>query len=297
MTRNLARALAFCAIAATPAASAATTGYVGILGGGPVYKQIPRNLIELKKSGFSELIVWSVEVNTAGDLNLNGEFPLTSAGAYVGAQTHPDFAADLAYIKRGSVKRITLSIGSSNYGDWEDIMALVNAQGVGPTSILYKDFAALKKALPIDAIDFDDENGYDALSTTKFALMLGTLGYKVTINPYTNNPYWISLVAGINAKTPGLVDGVHLQTFAGGEGNSPCSQWNFGNVPVFPGLSDQQSAPPFKAPIRAGAAVADWHKQCGVSGAWLWIFDQIAGSKAVAKYATDMNTAVGAATK
>ena len=73
-------------------------------------------------------IVWSVEVDTVGDLNLNGEFPLTSGGAYTGNQTFPDFPADLANIKKGTVKRITLSIGSSNYGDWEDIKALVDCR-------------------------------------------------------------------------------------------------------------------------------------------------------------------------
>ncbi|MGK3850840.1 hypothetical protein ABI057_15740, partial [Enterococcus faecium] len=84
----------------------------------------------------------------------------------------------------------------------------VDSQGTGPTSILYKDFAALRATLPIDAIDFDDENSYDAPSTERFALMLGKLGYKVTMNPYTNNSYWISTVAAINAKSPGLVDAI-----------------------------------------------------------------------------------------
>ena len=203
--------------------AAAQTGYVGILGGGPVYKHIPTNITELKKSGFNELIVWSVEVNSAGDLNLNGEFPLTSAGAYIGNETYPDFPADLAKIKRGTVMRVTFSVGSSNYGDWEDIKALVDSQGTGPNSILYKDFAALKAALPVDAIDFDDENGYDSASTIKFAVMLGKLGYNVTMNPYTNNSYWTSVVSQINTKRAGTVDGIHLQTFAGGGGNSPCS--------------------------------------------------------------------------
>src|SRR5581483_8925147 len=107
----------------------AQTGYVGILGGGPVYKHIPKNIDELKNSGFNELIVWSVEVGSTGDLNLNGEFPLTSEGDYIGNETYPYFPADLKTIKRGTVKRVTLSIGSSNYGDWENIKALVDSQG------------------------------------------------------------------------------------------------------------------------------------------------------------------------
>ena len=101
-TRRMAWALTLCGFGALAGTATAQTGYVGILGGGPVYKHIPINITELKKSGFNELIVWSVEVNATGDLNLNGEFPLTSAGAYVGAATHPQFRRELERIKSGT---------------------------------------------------------------------------------------------------------------------------------------------------------------------------------------------------
>ncbi len=288
-------AVLMCGLGAYAGPAAAQTGYVGILGGGPVYKHNPTNIGELKSSGFNELIVWSVEVNSTGDLNLNGEFPLTSAGAYVGNAAYPKFPADLANIKKGTVKRVTLSIGSSNYGDWEDIKSLVESQGTGPSSILYKDFSALKAALPVDAVDFDDENSYDSPSTIKFAVMLGKLGYKVTMNPYTNNKYWIALVSSINTKLPGTVDGIHLQTFAGGQGNNPCSDWDFGKVPVFPGISDQSSAPPYLTPFKTKVAMQGWHKQCGIVGGWVWIFDQIAGTDQVKKYAHAIIKGVGGA--
>jgi hypothetical protein len=273
-------------------AAAAQTGYIGILGGGPVYMHNPTNISELKKAGFTELLVWSVEVKSNGDLNLNGEFPLTSNGKYIGDQTWPQFAHDLKTIKTGKIARITLSIGSSNFGDFQNLKALVDSQGTGKKSVLYKDFAALARALPIDAIDLDDENGYDSESTIKFALMLGGLGYHVTMNPYTNNSYWISVVSQINSQMPGLVDGIHLQTFAGGSGNSPCSNWNFGDVPVFPGLSDQHSAPPYLTPDQAEAKLKGWHTQCAITGAWLWIFDQIAGTKLPKQYAKAMTAGV-----
>ena len=289
----MAFALALGAGAFTGTAGAQTTGYIGILGGGPVYKHVTQNIRELKNSGFNELIVWSVEVKSNGDLNLNGEFPLTSNGAYIGNQTWPLFRHDLMNIKSGTVKRVTLSIGSSNYGDWEDVKALVDSQGTGKSSILYKDFAALKKALPIDAVDFDDENSYDAPSTVKFAVMLGKLGYHVTMNPYTNSNYWTSVVSQINTDRAGTVDGIHLQTFAGGEGNSPCaSEWNFGSVPVFPGISDQPGTNPYLTPKQAEAAMKNWHGQCGITGGWVWIFDQIAGTKLVGKYAQAITTGV-----
>jgi len=285
-------ALALGGAALLAGAAVAQTGYVGILGGGPIYKRNLTNVKELKKAGFNEVIVWSVEVKANGDLNLNGEFPIVTGGKYVGAQTWPKFAHDLRSMKAGKVTRITFSIGSSNFGDFQNLKSLVDSQGTGKKSILYKDFAALAAALPVDAIDLDDENSYDSESTIKFALMLGGLGYHVMMNPYTNNSYWTSVVSQINTQMPGLVDGIHLQTFAGGAGNNPCSGWNFGDVPVYPGLSDQPSAPPYSSPSQAQSRLANWHAQCGITGGWLWIFDQIAGTDQVKEYAKDMTKGV-----
>jgi hypothetical protein len=125
--------------------------------------------------------------------------------------------------------------------------------------------------------------------------MLGKLGYKVTMNPYTNSSYWTSVVSAINTKRAGTVDGIHLQTFAGGDGNTPCSGWDFGSVPVYPGISDQTSAPPYLTPAQAKAAMHNWHTQCGITGGWLWIFDQIAGTDQVREYAHAIIRGVGGA--
>ena len=269
-------------------------GYTGIFGGGPYYKtgsfNVEKNIAELEHSGFSEAIVWSVEVKSNGDLNFNGEFPLTSNGKYVGNKTYPKFAADMAKLKKaGLVKRVTFSIGSSNYGDWEDVRDLVNSQGVGPKSILYKDFAALKKAIPaLDALDFDDENSYDESTTVKFAVMVGKLGYHVLPDPYTNASYWQSVVSAINKKRPGTVDGVHLQDYAGGSGNDPCSsEWDFGKVPVFPGLWDKNDTP-----SQVHSIMSSFHSRCGISGGFMWIYDDFVGNGLAKKYAHAINTAV-----
>ena len=60
---------------ALPATAFAQTGYTGIFGGGPFYKNAAKNITEIENSGFTEAIVWSVEVKSNGDLNFNGEFP------------------------------------------------------------------------------------------------------------------------------------------------------------------------------------------------------------------------------
>lgn len=269
--------------------SSAQTGYTGIFGGGPFYKNAGPNITEIANSGFTEAIVWSVEVSSVGDLNFNGEFPLTANGVYIGDQTHSDFASNMALLKQGTVKRVTFSIGSSNFGDWQDITALVKAQGTGPNSILYKDFQALKAAIPaLDAIDFDDENSFNSPTTVAFAVMLGQLGYKVNPDAFDNSSYWTNLVSQINTQLPGTVDGVHLQAYAGGSGNNPCVGWNFGTVPVWPGLWDLNDTPSQVQSIMTG-----WHSQCGITGGFMWLYDDFVGNGLAAQYANAINTAVG----
>jgi hypothetical protein len=270
------------------AASAQTTGYTSIFGGGPLYINATDNITEVARSGFTEVIVWSVEVKPNGDLNLNGEFPLTSSGAYIGDQTHPDFSANMTRLKEGKVKRVTFSIGSSNVGDWQDVKALVNAQGTGPGSILYRDFQSLKAAIPaLDAIDFDDENSYDSASTIAFGVMLGKLGLKVNPDPYTNSSHWRNVVSQINAHLPGTVDGVHLQAYAGGAGNSPCVGWDFGGVPVWPGLWTAVSSP-----SQVQTTMTGWNNQCGINGGFMFIYDDLVGTGRAADYANAINNAV-----
>jgi hypothetical protein len=282
--------LLFVLIAAAFAIPAsAQTGYTGIFGGGPFYKgNVGPNITEIENSGFTEAIVWSVEVSSTGDLNFNGEFPLTSGGVYVGNTYYPNFPADMAQLKEGTVKRVTFSIGSSNYGDWEDITNLVNSQGTGPSSILYQDFAALKAAIPaLDAIDFDDENSFNSPTTISFGVMLGNLGYHVMPDAFDQASYWTNVVSQINDQLPGTADGVHLQAYAGGAGNNPCVGWNFGAVPVFPGLWDQDDTPSQVQSIMTG-----WHEQCGILGGFMWLYDDFVGTGEAAEYASAINTAV-----
>ncbi|HEY1768703.1 MAG TPA: hypothetical protein VGG02_00430 [Chthoniobacterales bacterium] len=263
-------------------------GFTGIFGGGPFYINAANNITEIENSGFTEAIVWSVEVKSNGDLNFNGEFPLTSNGAYIGDQTHPDFASNMAQLKQGTVKRVTFSIGSSNVGDWQDITSLVQSQGTGPGSILYKDFAALKAAIPaLDAIDFDDENSFDSPTTIAFAVMLGNLGYHCNPDAFDNNSYWENVVSQTNAQLPGTIDGVHLQCYAGGSGNSPCNGWDFGAVPVWPGLWDADDSP-----TEVQNILTNWNTQCGINGGFMWLYDDFVGNGLAAQYANAINTAV-----
>ncbi len=276
---------AFLSLANLNTANAVTCG---VFGGGPYYKTgAATHVAEIKAAGFSEAIVWNIEVKSNGDLNFNGEFPLCSNGSYIGASTHSDFAANMSTLHQGSVRRVTFSIGSSNVGDWQDVRDLVNSQGTGTSSILYKNFSALLNAIPaLDAFDFDDENCFDTSTMVKFAVMLNDLGAHVVLDPYNNSSFWTNVASQINSQRAGCVDGVHLQCYSGGGGNNPGTFGNFGSVPVYPGLADSDYTP-----SAAQTKLNGWKNQYGITGGWMWIYDDFVGNGKAAQYAGAINAA------
>lgn len=276
----------------TGAIESATRVVSGIYGGGPIYTQGPTTIPNLQASGFVEVIVWNIAVNPAGDLNFNYEFPLVADGVYIGDAKHADFRQNMADLKvaPSSVAKLTFSVGSSNPGVFEAIRDLIGAQGIGPTSILYRNFAALKEAFPgLDAIDFDDENCYDTDSMVNFAVMLGNIGFEVNLCPYRNNDFWIDVATRANQTRPGTVTAVHLQCYAGGSGQSPCSGWNFGSVPVYPGLDTSSN------PADVSNTMSGWQQACGISGGFIWIYDDFVHDLARTEpYAAAINLALTA---
>jgi len=85
-----------------------------------------------------------------------------------------------------------------------------------------------------------------------------------------------------------------LQAYSGGAGNNPCSGWNFGSVPVFPGLWDANYTPPGMQ-----TQMQNWKNQCGITGGFLWLYDEIAGKtyngqNSAQAYATAISNALGA---
>ncbi len=277
-------------MAGPQAAVAASSAVSGIYGGGPIYKNRSVTISELKASGFTEVIVWNIAVSAAGDLNFNGEFPVASNGSYTGGSTYPNFASDMSSLKSGttSVTRVTFCIGSSNVGDFQHIRDLINSQGTGSTSILYKNFLALKNATGVNAIDLDDENCYDQSTMVQFCVMLGNMGLKVSLCPYTNSSFWTSVASQVNSQRAGTIDAVNLQCYAGGGGNSPCSGWNFGGIPVHPGLWDTNDTP-----SQVQTHMSSWKSSCGITGGWMWLYDDFVNNGKAAQYANAINTALG----
>lgn len=189
-----------------------------VYGGGPFYPGSGSALPTLNQTDFTTIVCWAVHVHSNGDLVYNNT-PIVTNGQYIGDQT---WGSELQKVKSGgSVNRILFSIGGWQTNDFYNIMNLLNANGGGANSILYKNFKALLTAIPaIDGIDFDDEGNYNINTIVRFSRMLANIGYKeITFCPYTNSPFWINCLVLLNKSNPGLVTGFNLQCYAGGSYN------------------------------------------------------------------------------
>ena len=263
-----------------------------VFGGGPFYSGGQAVMDDLRASGFETVILWSIHVEArTGNLVLNDKL-VASGGNYVG---DPNWPAQLATLKRAptSVKRIEVSIGSAGVDDFANIRDLIAAQGTGPTSILYKNFQALKAATGADAADFDDESLYDLNSSTQFGNMLWSLGYAITFAPYNNQAYWRSLKDALAGK----VDTIYLQLYDGGASNNPESWSKAMGMVVNPGLWSLHGAGCLQgdSPAVVQTKMSAWKSTAHVVGGFMWLYDDMRSCSALgnaAQYARAINTAV-----
>ena len=246
-----------------------------LFSGGALYHDIEENADIIRSSGFNTITIWSVHIGKNGALILN-ESGIVDGGEYIGRPTWPDGVRKLLEAPT-SVNRIELSVGSYGVPDWENIEALVKSEGTGPTSTLYKNFAKVREILPeITAINNDDESNYDVETTVAFSKMLIDLGYKITFAPYTVPGFWESVYDELEAYSPGSVDKVYLQVYAGGAGNNPAS-WNtrFG-IKVTPGLwSYNAGCNQGESPESMETRLGDWNNAAGIDGGFIWLFEDI----------------------
>ncbi|HWY29657.1 MAG TPA: autotransporter-associated beta strand repeat-containing protein, partial [Candidatus Acidoferrum sp.] len=209
-----------------------------------------------KASGFTTLITFAMHVNPDGTLLIGGV--ACTNGVYVGPTNWSSLVTTLK-APPTTVTRYEVCIGGWQDTSYDNVKKLLASQGTGPGSMLYKNFQALKNAVPgIDAIDDDDEQTYDLNSSANFANLLGALGYKFTLVPYTAQSFWVNLKNSITN-----CDYVYLQCYQGGAGNDP-GQWDsaFGNgVVVIPGQESNTANP------------ANWHNwflETGVQGGFYY---------------------------
>jgi hypothetical protein len=232
------------------------------------------NTVSLKTSGFNTLIIFNIGILGNGDIvyysNTAGskDILVASMGKYIGGSA---LASKVCSFKTGntSVNRVEISMNSQHVKD------LMRSPGPGAATPLYRNFDALKTAWSLDAVNNDDESIYDVGSTAAFARMLGEIGYKYTIAPYSNADFWVSLKTQLNTAKGGgnpLLDRVYLQCYDGGAGNDPRSWQSSLGMKVVPLVwATNDSKPGQGATVaQATSMFVGWRKESGVAGGGYW---------------------------
>ena len=241
----------------------------GVYVGGHIRRERPNTITKLKNAGFTYVILFNVNVEEDGTLTTDGE-TICKNGSYVFMNEQPNYVADVKALKTWptGIQRIEICIGGWGNESYARIKNLINAKGTGSSTILYRNFKALKEAIPeIDAVNNDDEHGYDAATAVKFHTMMYDLGYKTTVAPYTYKSYWQSLVSGLNSNRPGACDRVLIQCYDGGASNNP-SDWKLSNLPVHAGRTNYQTD--MNTSI---AQMQSWRDNNGVVGGFVWVYN------------------------
>ena len=238
----------------------------GVYVGGHIRRDRPGTIEKLRNSGFTYIILFNINVEPDGTLTTDGE-TVCKDGKYVFGNTQPHYVSDIKKLKQAptTISRIEICIGGWGNESFSRIKELINRHGVGSGTILYKNFKALKNAIPeIDAVNNDDEHCYDVATAVKFHQMMYELGYKTTIAPYTNRSFWENLVSQLGDRC----DRVLIQCYDGGAGNNP-SDWHLGNRAVHAGRMNYQEG----GVDACVAQMESWKKNNGVSGGFIWLYN------------------------
>lgn len=189
----------------------------------------------LRASGFTAMILFTMTVQSNGDFTYNEGVLICSNGVYVGPANWGALL-NQCRVAPTTINRIEMSIAGWGDPSWTNIKNLISVNGTNTSTVLYRNLAALKTALGIDAICNDDESAYDSASTIQFGKMCASAGLKSTLCPYTRPSHWQAVYNGLGSAN---CDAVYLQCYDGGAGNSPAT-WNsyFPGLKVIPGYWD-----------------------------------------------------------
>lgn len=272
-----------------------TGKYSAVFGGGPFYSGGDAVINDMRNSGFTTAILWTIHIEEDGSMIFNDKAVINQNGEYVG---DPNWGKRLAKLLEAptTVDRIELGIGAWGSKSWENIKKLIDAEGTGSETKLFKALKKLKEITGATAINYDDEYTYDVESTVQFSLMLDELGLKVSLCPYTQTAYWQSVYQKVEAERQDVIDRVYLQCYAGGAGNNP-SAWNqyFGDIDVSMGLwckngnscSDGDSPSEIETKLNI--------EKDNIAGGFIWLYDDIKSCSEYGKtqaYATAINNAL-----
>src|SRR5688572_4952820 len=118
--------------------SAQNCGVSAIFGGGPFYYSAGVTIPEIRSSGFNTVIIWTIHIDSKGNLDFNAEFPIVANGKYIGTSKYPKFPKDVALLKTAptAVTRIEIGLSAAGSSTFNAIKQLVASEGVGPNSML-----------------------------------------------------------------------------------------------------------------------------------------------------------------
>ncbi len=246
----------------------------GVYAGGHIRRGRPGTIEKLRKSGFTYILLFNVHVEADGTLITDGE-TICKNGEYVFGNTQPYYQEDIKALKTAptSIQRVEIVIGGWGNDSYNHIKDLINQSGTGSNTMLYKNFKALKEAVPeIDAVNNDDENCYDAETAAKFHIMMYNLGYKTTLAPYTYKSFWQDLCNKIRASKPNAVDRVMVQCYDGGAGNlNQVGTWTFTGVTErHAGLLDYSNDWDVDRNV---AQFQKWADEGVATGGFVWLFN------------------------
>lgn len=242
-----------------------------IFGGGPFYVS-ERGMKAVKESGFNTIMLWSVHVHEGGTLYLNNT-KVVEDGKFVGSDAVAQAWKNLK-TEPTNITRIELSVGAWGTPDFERIAELMERDGTGEDTILYRNFKALIDACGADAINYDDESSYDPTVAIKFGRMVESMGLKVTLCPFTSMDYWVSVYNGLGSE---LVDRIYLQCYDGGAFNNVADWYRaFGNTKIIPGywcLHYGGTAGDTAAQV--SSKLKSVKRYC--QGGFMWLYDDMKG--------------------
>ena len=232
------------------------------------------NTTAIKTSSFNTLIMFGVGILGNGDIMYYSNTPgstdvlIASGGEYVGGD---ELAEKVRSFKEGDtgVDRLEVSMNAQHVSD------LMADPGPVVDRPLFRNFAALKEAWSLDAVNNDDESIYDVASTVTFAKMLGEVGYKYTIAPYTYADFWAAVIAGANeglSEEERLLDRIYLQCYDGGRYNDPVawqSGLGIGVVPLVWVTNDSKPGEGNAVEVARGR-FEQWTEGAGLAGGGYW---------------------------
>ncbi|MDE5417410.1 hypothetical protein L3049_05260 [Labilibaculum sp. DW002] len=274
-TKNIIDALEIVKGTNIPPTTPPANKYSAVFGGGSFYSGGDAVILDMRNSGFTTAILWTIHVGEDGSMVFNDKGVIDQNGEYEG---DPEWGTRLAKLLQAptSVDRIELGIGAWGSKSWENIKKLIDAEGIGSDTKLYKAIKKLKEVTGATAINYDDELTYDVESTVQFSLMLDDLGLKVSLCPYTQTSYWQSVYQQVEAERPGTIDRVYLQCYAGGSGNTQAG-WNqyFGDINVSLGLwcKNGSGCNSGDSPETIKSKIAT--DKANVDGGFIWLYEDI----------------------